>query len=109
MVALPTDPQFWDYLFSASLIGGWNLIVYEQDWLFTAVERLPELQVFPMYIIAIHSLAWIGVGTMQGARRASVSPDFGVTSILHRNIRNCVLIMYSVSSTEQLPMPFMHT
>lgn len=45
VVALPTDPQFWDYLFTASLIGGWNLIVYEQDWLFTAVEKLPELQV----------------------------------------------------------------
>ena len=52
-VSLPIDPQFWDYLFSASLIGGWNLIVYEQDWLFTAVERLPALQV-AIYVVYIN-------------------------------------------------------
>lgn len=48
-IALPTDLQFWDYFFPASLEEKWNLIVYEQDWLSTQIERNPALQV-RMYI-----------------------------------------------------------
>ncbi len=31
-MALPVDPEFWDYLMSSSQLA-WGLMVYEQDWL----------------------------------------------------------------------------
>ena len=44
-VSLPNDPQFWEYLFLTAIIEDWNLIVYEQDWLFVESDNLPALQV----------------------------------------------------------------
>ena len=52
--AVPTAPQFWDYLFSVSLKQGWNLSVYEQDWLDTEVDKLPALRV--RHVDSLHSV-----------------------------------------------------
>ena len=42
--ALPTDPKFWDYLFSSAQ-KDWEMFAYEQDWLFVQVELTNALQV----------------------------------------------------------------
>lgn len=39
--ALPTDQKFWDFLMHSS--RQWGLRVYEQDWLFTEVQRVAAL------------------------------------------------------------------
>ena len=44
LAALPVDPAFWDFLLSSSK-QNWSLLVYEQDWLDVAVEKLESLRV----------------------------------------------------------------
>ena len=52
-ISLPNDPQLWDYLFSAAVTEEWNLIVYEQDWLFVESDNLPALQVCNVSYITV--------------------------------------------------------
>jgi hypothetical protein len=41
--SLPVDPDFWDFLLSSSK-DSWNLLVYEQDWLYVTVAKLNALK-----------------------------------------------------------------
>ncbi len=47
--AVPVDASFWDFLLSSSK-EQWNLLVYEQDWLYVQVGKVPQLIVSHMIV-----------------------------------------------------------
>ena len=65
-ISLPDDVDFWKDLFR-NCSNGWNLHVYEQDWLDTVYERLPAVQ------------RELGLGEKWLAKMAYAAEEVGIT------------------------------
>jgi len=78
-IALPTDPQFWDYLFSVSLEEDWNLIAYKQDWLSTQMEHNPALQVCMHIYTAVYNQSNVTLGKSWLMEMGNAAQRHGLT------------------------------
>ena len=71
--SLPVDPDFWDFLLSSSK-DSWNLLVYEQDWLYVTVDRLNALKVRYVYMYVLVLQLWLSNIDIFGVSFLVVSP-----------------------------------
>jgi len=55
LAAVPVEQAFWDFLLSSSK-QTWNLMVYEQDWLYVEFSRLASMLVSCTLLVCIQRM-----------------------------------------------------